>query len=379
VQRVIRRDNLLANVRRQGAHLRAGSTSAFGNHPHVGDIRGRGLFRHRARRRPRDEACPCRRRSAAMRASRPRRSNGACCATRWAARSTVHRAITYCSHHPSPARWRTSKNWWTSWVQRSNRCCRADPPLRPGKGARLHPTPSAIPETPVLRSPPRAQERPIMRRTLASTATAALRGRPVRQPRGPGAAEVRHHRHRRRHRRLLRGRRRDLPAGQQGPREARHPLLGRIDRRLGVQHQHHQGRRARPRLRAERRAVQRHQGRRAVQGRRLSATCARCSRCTPSRSPWSRARKPASSPSPTSRASASTSATPAAARARRWRRCWRDGLEARRLLARLGAEGRRARPGAVRRQDRRLLLRASATRAPTSRTRRPPAARSWCR
>ena len=35
----------------------------------------------------------------------------------------------------------------------------------------------------------------------------------------------------------------------------------------------------------------------------------------------------------------------------------RDGLEDGRLLARLGAEGRRARPGAVRRQDRRLLLR----------------------
>ena len=34
-----------------------------------------------------------------------------------------------------------------------------------------------------------------------------------------------------------------------------------------------------------------------------------------------------------------------------------DGLEALRLLARLGAQGRRARPGAVRRQDRRLLLR----------------------
>ena len=35
----------------------------------------------------------------------------------------------------------------------------------------------------------------------------------------------------------------------------------------------------------------------------------------------------------------------------------RHGLEARRFLARLRAEGRRARPGALRRQDRRLLLR----------------------
>ena len=38
---------------------------------------------------------------------------------------------------------------------------------------------------------------------------------------GERAAEVRHHRHRRHHRRLLRSGRRDLPAGQQGPREAR--------------------------------------------------------------------------------------------------------------------------------------------------------------
>ena len=83
-----------------------------------------------------------------------------------------------------------------------------------------------------------------------------------------GAAEIRHHRHRRRHRRVLRRGRRDLPAGEQGPRQARHPLLGGIDRRLGVQRQHHQGRRARPRRRAVRRAVQRRQGRRPVQGRR---------------------------------------------------------------------------------------------------------------
>ncbi|MDA8050203.1 MAG: aspartate aminotransferase family protein [Rhodospirillales bacterium] len=44
VQRVIAEDGLLANVRAMGARLEAGLAERFGNHPHVGDIRGRGLF-----------------------------------------------------------------------------------------------------------------------------------------------------------------------------------------------------------------------------------------------------------------------------------------------------------------------------------------------
>jgi adenosylmethionine-8-amino-7-oxononanoate aminotransferase len=44
VQRVIRRDNLLANVRTQGAYLSRRLKERFGNHPFVGDVRGRGLF-----------------------------------------------------------------------------------------------------------------------------------------------------------------------------------------------------------------------------------------------------------------------------------------------------------------------------------------------
>jgi len=44
VQRVIRRDDLLANVRQQGAHLARRLRERFGNHPFVGDIRGRGLL-----------------------------------------------------------------------------------------------------------------------------------------------------------------------------------------------------------------------------------------------------------------------------------------------------------------------------------------------
>jgi adenosylmethionine-8-amino-7-oxononanoate aminotransferase len=41
---VIRRDNLLANVRTQGAYLMRRLQERFGNHPFVGDVRGRGLF-----------------------------------------------------------------------------------------------------------------------------------------------------------------------------------------------------------------------------------------------------------------------------------------------------------------------------------------------
>ena len=44
VQRIIRRDNLLANVRYQGGHLGRRLQERFGNHPFVGDVRGRGLF-----------------------------------------------------------------------------------------------------------------------------------------------------------------------------------------------------------------------------------------------------------------------------------------------------------------------------------------------
>jgi hypothetical protein len=44
VQRVMRRDNLLDNVRRQGAYLSRRLKERFGNHPFVGDVRGRGLF-----------------------------------------------------------------------------------------------------------------------------------------------------------------------------------------------------------------------------------------------------------------------------------------------------------------------------------------------
>jgi len=44
VQRIIREDNLVENVRVMGIRLEQALTDRFGNHRHVGDVRGRGLF-----------------------------------------------------------------------------------------------------------------------------------------------------------------------------------------------------------------------------------------------------------------------------------------------------------------------------------------------
>ena len=44
MQRIIREDNLVANVPAMGARLETALQERFGNHRHVGDIRGRGLF-----------------------------------------------------------------------------------------------------------------------------------------------------------------------------------------------------------------------------------------------------------------------------------------------------------------------------------------------
>lgn len=43
-QRIIREENLLENVSKQGAYLEQRLYALFGNHPNVGDIRGKGLF-----------------------------------------------------------------------------------------------------------------------------------------------------------------------------------------------------------------------------------------------------------------------------------------------------------------------------------------------
>lgn len=44
VQKIIKQDNLLANVQAMGVELHQQLQAAFGQHAHVGDIRGRGLF-----------------------------------------------------------------------------------------------------------------------------------------------------------------------------------------------------------------------------------------------------------------------------------------------------------------------------------------------
>jgi len=44
VQRIIRDDQLLANVTKQGAYMEKRLKAVLGDHPSVGDIRGRGLF-----------------------------------------------------------------------------------------------------------------------------------------------------------------------------------------------------------------------------------------------------------------------------------------------------------------------------------------------
>ena len=44
VQQIIERDKLLDNVKQQGAALEASLRAKFAGHPHIGDIRGRGLF-----------------------------------------------------------------------------------------------------------------------------------------------------------------------------------------------------------------------------------------------------------------------------------------------------------------------------------------------
>ena len=58
VQRIIQRDGLLAAVRRQGDALATRLQAAFGQHPHVGDIRGRGLFQALEFVRDRDSKQP---------------------------------------------------------------------------------------------------------------------------------------------------------------------------------------------------------------------------------------------------------------------------------------------------------------------------------
>ena len=188
-------------------------------------------------------------------------------------------------------------------------------------------------------------------------AAAALMALTIVRGAGRGAAEIRHHRHRRRHRRLLRGRRRGLPADEQEPRANRPALLGRIDRRLGVQRQRHQVRRTRFRPGAVRHAVQRRQGRRPVQGQgrsRPARGLLRASRAVHGAGAQGCRRDQV-------RRLQGQALQHRQSRLRHARLDGRtaqaDGLDQGRLLARRRAQGRRAGHRALRQQDRRLLLR----------------------
>ena len=65
VQHQIHERNLLANAGRQGKILSEALRARFGNHPHVGDVRGRGLMQcielvaDRGTKEPFDPACGC--------------------------------------------------------------------------------------------------------------------------------------------------------------------------------------------------------------------------------------------------------------------------------------------------------------------------------
>src|SRR6516162_1699552 len=96
VQQVIRRDGLLANVQAHGAYLSRRLKERFGNHPFVGDVRGRGLFQGLELVADRDSRCPSIRSSSCMCASSARRWRAASWCIRWEARSMAHTAITCC-------------------------------------------------------------------------------------------------------------------------------------------------------------------------------------------------------------------------------------------------------------------------------------------
>ena len=102
VQRVIERDGLLARVRERGAAFGAMLRERFDAHPHVGDVRGRGLFwgvelvarpRRPRRRSTRSRSC--------TRGSSAKRWRAGCWSIRWAARVDGRAATMCCSRRRS--------------------------------------------------------------------------------------------------------------------------------------------------------------------------------------------------------------------------------------------------------------------------------------
>ena len=100
-RQIIREEKLLDRVKERGEQLEQRLTERFGNHRHVGDIRGRGLFRaielvaDRATRTPFDPAT-----EAASPRSRPPRSSAGSPAIRRAARWTAGSATMCCWRRP---------------------------------------------------------------------------------------------------------------------------------------------------------------------------------------------------------------------------------------------------------------------------------------
>ena len=101
VQRIIGEEHLLDRVKELGAHLERRLTERFGNHRHVGDIRGpRPVPGHRTGRRSRHARRRSIPRSSSTSGSRPRRSKAALPAIRRAERWTAAAAIMSCSRRP---------------------------------------------------------------------------------------------------------------------------------------------------------------------------------------------------------------------------------------------------------------------------------------
>ncbi|SSW68407.1 putative aminotransferase [Achromobacter agilis] len=290
VQDVIRRDGLLARVREQGAGLRERLERALGGHPQVGDIRGRGLFmgielvQDRATRQTFDPAL-----SLHARVKREAMARGLMVYPMGGTidgRQGDHVLLAPPLHHHgrrtgpidrTPGRRHRRRHRADARLSAAPagaaggiRC--APPPalrgyvtIRTGRSAaRGMRQPPAKTGNLTGKNPKRSLHDHVRQTPLGpSQWLVARRGGPGHgiAVRGAGSCrrstEVRQYRHGRRHRRLLCRRRRHLPSRQQGSFHPRHPLLGRIDRRFGLQRQHHQGWRAGPGRRAVRRRLQR--------------------------------------------------------------------------------------------------------------------------
>jgi len=83
VQQVIRRDGLLDNVKQMGARLRRRLVERFDDHAHVGDIRGRGLFKPSNWSRIVVTSGPSIRNAGCTSASARRPWSAACSSTEW--------------------------------------------------------------------------------------------------------------------------------------------------------------------------------------------------------------------------------------------------------------------------------------------------------